>query len=93
MRALAHLRWIAGDGKHVADAFRVRAEQHRLEPEDRPVARGQVRDRLDSDLALDRRRHHQRAHPCARRRVVVDVDEADDAALLQRTRGIDETAR
>ena len=57
----------------------VRAEQHRLEPHHRPVARRQVRDRLDvrvarSIVAGD----HQRAHACARGRVVVDVDPADE---------------
>src|SRR3712207_8273931 len=45
-----------------------------------------VRDRLDPADALDRRGDHHRAHagPCGR--VVVDVDEAGEAGLLQRPR-------
>ena len=35
------------------------------------------------DLALDRRRGHERVHPRARHRVVVDVDEADLAGVLR----------
>jgi hypothetical protein len=38
-----------------------------------------VRDRLDRARALDRDRRHQGVRAGARHRVVVDVDEADDA--------------
>ena len=59
------------------------AEQHRLEPHHRRVARGDVRDRLDPAAALDRDGGHQRVHPRPRHRVVVDVDEADPARLRE----------
>ena len=55
----------------------------RLEPEHRRVARRQVRDRLEPGRALDRGRDHQRAHPGARGRVVVDVDEPHEARRLE----------
>ena len=46
-RVVADLGRVAGDREDVADALGVRAEQHRLEAEDRVVARRQVRDRLE----------------------------------------------
>ena len=61
--------------------FGVRAEQHRLEAHDRRVARGQVRDRLDAALPLDRGRDDQRVHADPRGRVVVDVDVAGEAGV------------
>ena len=89
-RVVADLRRVAGDREDVADTFCVRAEQHRLEAHHRPVARREMRDRLEPALALDRRRHHERAHAGARRRVVVDVDESDASGLPQCTRGLDQ---
>ena len=49
-----------------------------------------MRDRLEPALPLDRRGDHQRAHPGARRRVVVDVDEADASRLLQHARDLEQ---
>ena len=62
-RVVADLGRVARDREDVADAFRVRAEQQRLEPHHGRVARRQVRDRLDAARALDRARRHHRAHP------------------------------
>ncbi len=70
---VADLGRVAGDREHVADSFGVGSEQDRLEAHDRRVARGEVRDRLDPDRALDRRGDDQRVHPHAGGRVVVDV--------------------
>ena len=53
-QARRHAVEVAGHGEDVADALRVRAEEDRLEPEDGPVARRQVRDRLEPRRALDR---------------------------------------
>src|SRR5207248_9756750 len=43
-----------------------------------------MRDRLEPGRTLDRARDHQRAHPGAGGRVVVDVDEAHAFRLLER---------
>jgi hypothetical protein len=56
----------------------VGAEQHRLEAHHGRVARGEVRDRLDPALPLDRRRDDQRVHADPSGRVVVDVDIAGE---------------
>ena len=74
-RVVAGLGRVAGDGEDVPNALRVRAEQDRLEPGQRHVARRQVRDRLDAGEALDRDRGHDPAHARAGARVVVHVDE------------------
>ena len=70
----------------------MRAEQERLEPGDRRVARRQVRDRLDPAGALDRDRGHDAAHPRAGARVVVDVDEVRLARLAQGMARLDQRA-
>ena len=80
---VADLGRIAGDREHVADTGRVRAEQDRLEPHDRRVARGHVRDGLDRARLLDRGRDDDRAHARARPRVVVDVDDVHEAGLAK----------
>ena len=49
-----------------------------------------MRNGLDPGLALDRGRHHQRVHACPCGGVVVDVDEADLARVLQRGRDLDQ---
>ena len=67
----------------------MRAEQERLQPRDRRVARGLVRDRLEPDRPLDRDRAHDPAHPGAGARVVVDVDELGGARVLQRLRDLE----
>jgi hypothetical protein len=53
-RVVADLGRVSGDGQHVAHTLGVRAERQRLEAHDRGVARGDVRDRLDPAVALDR---------------------------------------
>ena len=88
-RVIASLGRVAGDGEHVANALRVRAEQHRLETGDRGVARGEVRDRLEPDDALDRRRGDEAAHPRSRARVVVDVDDVDVPRGLESVRQLE----
>ena len=60
------------------------AEEQRLEPHDRGVARGEVGDRLQLAVALDRDRGHERVRASPGHRVVVDVHEADLAGGLQR---------
>jgi hypothetical protein len=69
------------------------AEQHRLQPRDRSVAWREVRDRLEPDHALDRRRGDEPVHPSTRARVVVDVDDVDVARLLQRSRELEHRVR
>ena len=49
-----------------------------------------MRDGLDPAGALDRGGGDERAHPSARARVVVQVDEADAAGVLQRARDLDQ---
>ncbi len=90
---VAGLRHVARHGEHVSDALGVRAEQERLEPVDRRVARRQVRDRLDPGVALDRDRGHQPAHARSRARIVVHVDDLCDPRRLDPLRGVDEPGR
>ena len=85
-RVVAFLRRVAGDREDVANAFGVRTEEERLQPRDRRVARGLVRDRLEPDRPLDRDRAHDPAHSRASARVVVDVDELGGARVLERLR-------
>ncbi len=87
---VAGLGRVARDGEDVAHAFRMRAEQDRLEPGDRRVARRQVRDRLDAGVRARSRRRHDPAHARARARVVVHVDELRLARLADRMRRRDQ---
>src|SRR5581483_10779831 len=92
MRAgiVAGLGRVAGDREDVADTFRVRAQQERLQPGNRGVARREVRDRLDAREALDRDGGHDPAHPRSRPRVVVDVDELSTSGVADGAGGLDQ---
>ena len=91
-RVVAFLGRVAGDREHVVDSLGVGAEQERLEPRDRHVARRQVRNRLDPAGTLDRDRGHDAAHARAGARVVVDIDEVRLARLAQGMARLDERA-
>ena len=92
-RVVAGLGRVARDGEDVADALGVRAEQHRLEPRDRRVARREVGDGLEADDALDGRGGDEPVHARPRARVVVHVDDIDVPGGLERPRQLEHRVR
>ena len=81
VRVRPHLRRIAGDDQHVAQANGRRAQQVAEHAEQVPVATGVVRHRLDADLLLDQHAGQQRAHPALRARTVGHVHRVDAGDL------------